>query len=81
MVETLTDREPSPPVPQVSTIGSATKSTPSMRARIARAAPTISSTVSPFIRSATRRPPICAGVAWPSMISPTTSAISSAVRL
>ena len=63
IVETLTDREPSPPVPQVSTIGSATKSTPTMRARIARAAPTISSTVSPFMRSATRRPPIWAGVA------------------
>ncbi len=62
-------------------MGSAAKSTPTMRARIARAAPTISSTVSPFMRSATSRPPIWAGVACPSMISPTTSAICSAVRL
>ncbi len=35
------------------------------RARMARAAPTSSSTVSPFMRSATSSAPICAGVASP----------------
>ncbi len=78
-VEMLTDSEPSPPVPQVSST-SPSNGTRTMRVRMARAAPTISSTVSPFMRSATKRPPICAGVATPSMIKPTTSVISSAVR-
>ena len=39
-------------------------------ARIAAAAPTISSTVSPLARSATSRPAICAGVASPRITSP-----------
>ena len=80
IVDTLIDREPSPPVPQVSTIASAVEVEVGMRARIARAAPTTSSTVSPFMRSAASSAPICAGVAWPSMIWPTTAAISSDVR-
>ena len=80
MVDTLIDREPSPPVPQVSTIASAVKSIVVMRARMARAAPTTSSTVSPFMRRAISSAPICAGVVCPSMIWPTTAAISSAVR-
>ena len=37
-------------------------------ARMARAAPVISSTVSPRTRSAIRKPPICAGVALPDMM-------------
>ena len=41
---------------------------------------TISSTDSPFARSAIKRPPICAGVAPPSMIWPITSAISARDR-
>ena len=80
IVDTLIDRDPSPPVPQVSTIASAVNATGVIRARIARAAPTSSSTVSPFMRSAASSAPICAGVASPSMISPTTAAISSDVR-
>ena len=75
MVETLTEPEPSPPVPQVSSSTGLSVSTRSMRGRIARAAPTISSTVSPFMRSAASKAPICAGVASPSMIWPTTAAI------
>ena len=68
----MIDRDPSPPVPQVSTIASAVNATGVIRARIARAAPTTSSTVSPFMRSAVSSAPICAGVALPSMISPMT---------
>ena len=44
---------------------------------IAAAKPTISSTVSPFVRSAIRKPPACAGVASPSMSARTASAASS----
>ena len=36
--------------------------------RVVRAAPTTSSTVSPFMRKAASNAPICACVAWPSMI-------------
>ena len=80
IVDTFTERDPSPPVPQVSITASPAKSTRVMRARMARAAPTTSSTVSPFMRKAASNAPICACVAWPSMICPTTSAISSEVR-
>ena len=38
-------------------------------ARMTRAAPVISATVSPRTRSAIRKPPICAGVASPDMIT------------
>jgi hypothetical protein len=60
-VVTLTVPDPSPPVPQVSSTGGSA-STFNMRARMARAAPTTSSTVSPFIRSAASRAPTWAGV-------------------
>ena len=68
-VETLNVPAPSPPVPQVSTTPGGAPGSATACARIARAAPTISSTVSPFMRSATRSAPICAGVASPSMIA------------
>jgi hypothetical protein len=78
-VETLMVPRPSPPVPQVSTTTPAGTRSLVARARIAVAAPTTSSTVSPFMRSATRNAPICAGVASPSMMQPTAAAISSAL--
>ena len=58
----------------------ASAGTGSTCARIASAQPAISSAVSPFARSATRKPPICAGVASPPMISPITSRASSRER-
>ena len=80
-VDTLTVPEPSPPVPQVSTARSRSAQViGSARARIALAAPAISSAVSPFMRRAMSRPPICAGVACPSMIAPNTWAICSRDR-
>src|SRR5581483_1211000 len=56
-VEMLNVRPPSPPVPQVSTSGARRDATRSACARMARAAPTTSSTVSPFARSAPRKAP------------------------
>jgi len=44
--------------------------------RITRAAPVTSATVSPFMRSAVMKAPICAGVAFPSMTSVMASVIS-----
>ena len=64
---------PSPPVPAVSTRSSRFGRTGRTCSRIASAQPAISSAVSPFSRSATRKPPICAGVASPRMISCITS--------
>ena len=52
VVEMLKVRSPSPPVPQVSMQSGALGRTGVARARIARAKPVISSTVSPFIRIA-----------------------------
>ena len=82
IVETLTDREPSPPVPQVSTTTSRRERRRGiMRARASpapRRPPRRRSRPSCAARPAA--PPICAGVASPSMICPTTAAISSAVR-
>ena len=49
-----------------------------MRCRMACAAPTASSTVSPFMRNAAKSAPTCAGLAKPSMICPTTAAMSAA---
>ena len=60
---------PSPPVPAVSTRSSRSGRTTRTCFRIASAQPAISSGVSPFSRSATRKPPICAEVASPRMIS------------
>ena len=63
-VETLKVPEPSPPVPHVSIVpGGAVIAT--AFDRMIRAAPVISSTVSPRTRSAISRAPICDGVALP----------------
>src|SRR6201996_7330455 len=63
-VETLTEPEPSPPVPTMST-ASGGADTRSILERIADTAPVISSTVSPRTRNAIKSPPICEGVASP----------------
>ena len=78
-VEMLNVCRMSPPVPQVSTTARATRTGVACR-RIARAAPTISSTRSPFMRSATRKPAICASDASPSMIARTTASTPSSGR-
>src|SRR5487761_1292668 len=75
-VEILKVARPSPPVPQVS------RSAPSISigvaiARAVRANPVSSSTVSPLMRSATRKPAICTAVASPRMISSKLAAASS----
>ncbi|HVM69143.1 MAG TPA: hypothetical protein VM204_04825, partial [Gaiellaceae bacterium] len=72
-VEMLIVAAPSPPVPAVSTRSSRRGRTGSTCSRIASAQPAISSAVSPFARSATRKPAICACVASPRMISSITS--------
>ena len=56
----------SPPVPTMSVSGRGCGAcTATALSRMARAQPAISATVSPFMRSATRNPPICACVASP----------------
>ena len=80
VVEMLNVCRPSPPVPQVSTNTSRSTRMRSTRARITSAAPAISSTVSPFIRSAARNAPTCAGVAPPSAISSITAETSARAR-
>src|ERR1041384_6587568 len=66
-VEMLKLPEPSPPVPQVSIVpGGASIAT--ALARMIRAAPVISSTVSPRTLSAINSAPICDGVALPLMM-------------
>ena len=79
-VEMFRVRAPSPPVPAVSTRSARRVRTGSACSRIASAQPVISSTVSPFARSATRNPPICASVASPRMISSITSRARSRPR-
>ena len=79
-VEMLSVRAPSPPVPAVSTRSSRCGRTGRTCSRIASAQPAISSAVSPFTRNATRKPPICAGVASPRMISSITSRACSRGR-
>ena len=74
-VEMLKVPAPSPPVPQVSTAPCEVSGT--ARARIARAKPTTSSSVSPRAAIAPRSAPIWAGVASPSMIEPMAAAASS----
>ena len=76
-VEMLSVCAPSPPVPAVSTRSSRRGRTGRTCSRIASAQPAISSAVSPLARSATRKPPIWAGVASPRMISDITSRASS----
>ena len=78
-VEMLNVPIPSPPVPTTSTT-SPPVSTCSAFSRMTSAMPLISSTVSPFMRSATRNAAICAGVAPPVMISSAAAAASSRPR-
>src|SRR5437870_6996774 len=66
-VEMLKLPEPSPPVPTVSIVPGGA-SIASALARMIRAAPVISSTVSPRTRSPIRKAPICDGVALPLMM-------------
>src|SRR3954447_11315084 len=79
VVETLKLGAP-PPVPAVSTRSGRPSSTRSARSRIVAARPATSSTVSPFVRSAIRKPAVCASVTRPSMISRSTAAASSDER-
>ena len=69
VVEMLKVPALSPPVPQVSTSIPRRVRIGATRCRIASAMPAISSGVSPFMRSATASPAICAGVARPARIS------------
>src|SRR6266702_777208 len=75
-VETLTEPDPSPPVPTTSTasIGALTRS---ILARMAVTAPVIASTVSPRTRNAISNPPICEGVASPDIMLSKAEAASS----
>src|SRR5262245_38274664 len=75
-VETLTEPEPSPPVPTTS-MASAGGATRSILPRIAATAPVISSTVSPRTRSASNRPPLGDGVASPDLMASKADAASS----
>ena len=70
---------PSPPVPTMS-IAPSGAVTRFMRARMARAAAAISSTVSPRTRKAISRPPIWAGVAAPSNSAEKAASASDPVR-
>jgi hypothetical protein len=70
---------PSPPVPTIS-IAPAGAFTGWHLARITLAAAAYSSTVSPRVRSAIRKPPICAGVPWPSKRASKAETASSRVR-
>ena len=67
IVEMLTVPKRSPPVPTMSSTSGSTGSG-SAASRIASRKPTISSTVSPLARRATRNPASCEGVAAPDMI-------------
>ena len=79
VVETLNVLRP-PPVPAVSSRSSRSVGTCAASARIVRASPASSSTVSPFVLSAIRNPAICVSETSPCMISASTSAVSSALR-
>ena len=74
-VEILNVPLASPPVPQVSTRWDLPTSTCVASRRITDAAAAISSTVSPFIRNPTRKPPTCAGVHSPVMMDCMTAVI------
>lgn len=81
-VEILKVFETSPPVPQVSIMSSSSPSEIfAAFERITVAAAVISSTVSPFIRSAVINAAIWVGVAAPFIISSNTCAVSSRVKL
>src|SRR3954452_6135291 len=79
VVETLNVGRP-PPVPAVSSRSSRLASTATASSRIARARPTSSSTVSPFVRRAIRNAADWASEAAPDMISRRTAAASAAAR-
>src|SRR3954449_6032704 len=79
VVETLKVGRP-PPVPAVSSNSPGAVSTPAAKRRIVRASPASSSSVSPFVRRAMRKPAICASATSPAMISASTAAACSSVR-
>src|SRR5215210_7666030 len=79
VVETLNVGRP-PPVPAVSTRSPRPASTGLAKRRIVRARPSISSAVSPLVRSATSTPAVSTSDALPSMISASTAAASPIVR-
>ena len=79
VVETLKVRRP-PPVPAVSSRSSLDGCTRTACARIVRASPASSSTVSPLVRSAIRNAAIWISEALPAMISDSTAAASSSER-
>src|SRR5215210_3297712 len=79
VVETLKVGRP-PPVPAVSTRSSMPAWTGVAKRRMVRASPTISSTVSPLVRSATSTPAVSTSEALPSMISASTAEVSSTDR-
>src|SRR4051794_29391811 len=78
-VETLSEPEPSPPVPQGSSKDKS-RETRSALDRIPSASPAISSNVSPFIRSAVKNAPTWEGVASPDIRSSIDASASSRVR-
>src|SRR3954447_10018155 len=79
VVDTLNVGRP-PPVPAVSISASRLACTGTANARMVRARPSISSTVSPFVRKATSTPAVSISDALPSMISASTAAVSAADR-
>src|SRR4051812_45521033 len=79
VVETLNVGRP-PPVPAVSIRSPRSASTGVAIRRMVVASPTISSTVSPFVRSAMRTAAVSVSDALPAMISPSTAAASSTCR-
>ena len=79
-VEMLKVRAPSPPVPTTSTSGVRDGVTRTTCSDIASAKPVISSAVSPFALSATRRSRIWSGVASPLITIPITERACSRVR-
>src|SRR4051812_41206370 len=79
VVETLNVGRP-PPVPAVSIRSSRAVFTGLAKLRMARARPTSSATVSPFVRSAISTPAVSTSDALPAITSASTAAVSSAVR-
>ena len=79
VVEMLNELRP-PPVPAVSSRSSRSIGTWTASSRITRASPASSSTVSPLVRSAVRKPAIWISETSPCMISDSTSAASSSLR-
>ncbi len=79
VVEILKVPNASPPVPHISIAGKS-RGTVTIMSRIAWANPVISSTVSPFARSAIRKPAICGSSNSPDIIEDITLNASSRVR-